>query len=200
MITTIKGIISHIKDGFLVIDVHGIGFGVQVANGALFNVGQEAQLITYMHWNQEQGPSLFGFCNDLEHTIFSLLISCSGVGPKLALAVIADLGPERFIGAINTGDERVLSKVSGIGSKKAEQVIVQLKHKVAKLVKSGVDLGNKEAIIPWHEVEQVLESLNYSRTEIADGMKHVRDSYTPDIQYSFDKLVRQALSFLSKRP
>ena len=66
-----------------------------------------------------------------------LVIGCSGIGPKIALAVLAHLGAQGFVEVVSCGDERALSKVNGIGPKKAEQIIVQLKHKVSKLISSG---------------------------------------------------------------
>ncbi len=89
--------------------------------------------------------------------------------------------------------------MSGIGAKKAEQIIVQLKHKVAKLVESGVALGSSETLEKRHEISQVLKSLNYSPQEIRSAMAYVNEKY-PQNTVAFDALLRHALAFLSKRP
>ncbi len=197
MIETLSGIVTRLKDNALVLNVHGVGFTVAVPHSTAFQLNQEVTLITYLHWNQENGPSLFGFTTELERAIFSMVIDCSGIGPKIALAILADLGPERFVAAVHAGDEKELSSVNGIGPKKAEQMLVQLRHKVAKLVKSGVTF-NAAPMAQWQDIIQVLESLNYSKPEINDTMKHLRDKYAGS-EYSFDQLVRHALSFLAKK-
>ena len=89
---------------------------------------------TYMHWNQDNGPTLYGFNSILEKTVFLLIISCSGIGPKIGLAVLHHLEPATFVQAIIEENIKVLSSISGIGAKKAEQICVALKHKVAKLL------------------------------------------------------------------
>ena len=130
--------------------------------------------------------------------MFLLIISCTGIGPKIGLAVIAQLGYQPFIRAVQQEDILALSKVSGIGAKKAEQIIVQLKHKVARLIKTGIELDDAGDIQSWHTIGEVLESLNYSRTEISLAMKHLKQEY-PNTQLPFDQLMRHALSFLSKK-
>lgn len=127
-----------------------------------------------------------------------LVISCSGVGPKLGLAVLEDLGPQAFLDAVTEENDRALSKVSGIGAKKAEKIIVLLKHKVAKLIQSGAICQSTGKVSRMHEITDVLKSLNYSRPEISAAMNHVNKKHAGQ-DYSFDQLIRYALSFLSKK-
>lgn len=198
MISMIRGTIIEVKDQQLVVDVGAFGLTVQVAQSAPFTVGSTASLAAYMHWNQEQGPSLFGFSSEIERAVFLQVISCSGLGPKIALAILADLGAERFIEAVQSGSEATLSKVSGIGAKKAEQMIVQLKHKVSKLLKSGIQLDESTGVRRWQEVSDVLSSLNYSRPEISAAMKWLQED-TAGADVPFDQLIRRSLSFLAKK-
>jgi Holliday junction DNA helicase RuvA len=199
MIDILQGVVASVTEQRLTVLVHGVGYSVAVPNTTQYHMKQDVNLFIYMHWNQEQGPSLYGFTSEAERTVFAMILDCSGIGPKIALAVLADLGPERFVAAVHAGDEKELSSVSGIGAKKAEQMIVQLRHKVTKLMKSGIQLGQTGAnLAQWQEIVQVLESLNYSKPEIADTMKHLRDTYAGQ-QHSFDQLVRHALSFLAKK-
>ena len=198
MINSLSGIIKEINESLITLDVQGVGFGVQVPQAGLFQVEQKVDLLVHMHWNQENGPSLFGFKNGLEKTVFLMITSCSGLGPKLAMAVLGQLGASEFLEAVQTGNEDALSAVSGIGAKKAEQIIVQLKHKVAKLVESGTHLGASATLEKRHEISQVLKSLNYSRQEISAAMNHLNDQY-PQSSVAFDQLVRHALAFLAKR-
>jgi len=198
MIATINGVIKSIKEQCIVVDIGFIGLQVAVPQEASFEVGKPVSLATYMHWNQEQGPSLFGFSSELEKAVFLIIIDCSGVGPKIGLAVLGSLGAERFIEIVQAGDEKALSKVNGIGPKKAEQMIVHLKHKIAKLLDSGVKITGSATITQWHNIQEVLETLNYSRAEINSAMKQLRES-SPDVQLPFDQLMRRALSYLAKK-
>ena len=197
MISQIAGKVVSIAEHMLVVDVHGLGLSVAVPQESLFQVGSTVNLQAYMHWNQEQGPSLFGFSSDLEKMVFLMVIDCSGIGPKIGLAILAGLGAERFIEIVQAGDERALSKVNGIGPKKAEQMIVQLKHKVAKLLEKGIKITGSAQITHWQNLQEVLESLSYSRAEIAATMRHLRESEA-DASLPFDNLMRKALSFLAK--
>jgi Holliday junction DNA helicase RuvA len=151
-----------------------------------------------LHWNQEQGPSLFGFATEAEKVIFLLLIDCPGVGPKIGLAVLAHMTPATFLRAIQSGNDEALSQVNGIGAKKAEHLIVHLKHKVAKLIEAGLDAEEGGQANQWQTVIEALNALNYSRPEINRALKHLHESYA-DKTYAFDQLLRQALSFLSKK-
>lgn len=199
MIHTMQGAVRHAQEGYITLECGAISFLIQVPQSALFAVGETINLQTYMHWNQEQGPSLFGFSTDLERSVFQLIISCSGLGPKIALAILADLGAKAFLETIHTSNEKALTQVSGIGAKKAEQMIVQLKHKVAKLIDSGIQLhGAQQTLEQWQTVSQVLQSLNYSRSEISAAIKYINEQPCAT-QLPFDQLMRHALSFLAKK-
>jgi Holliday junction DNA helicase RuvA len=198
MIHALKGTVKEISEAIVTLDVNGVGFGVQLPQAGAYHMGQSVEILTHMHWNAENGPSLFGFSTSLEKTVFLLITSCSGLGPKLAMAVLAQIGAAPFLEAVQSGNDAALSEVSGIGSKKAEQIIVQLKHKVAKLIESGIELGATQSLEERHNISQVLKSLNYSRQEISAAMNYLTDTY-PGSNVAFDQLLRHALSYLSKR-
>ena len=109
------------------------------------------------------------------------------------------LGINDFLTAVQTGNEKALSSVSGIGPKKAEQMMVQLKHKVAKLIDSGITITGSPELEQRSDIAQVLKSLNYSKPEITAAMQHIQERYA-GAHVAFDQLVRHALSFLSKKP
>jgi len=201
MISLLHGTVKERKEQLLILDIGPIGFEVSVATSALFNVGDVIDLYTHLHWNQEQGPSLFGFQTELDRQVFQLVISCSGLGPKIGLAILNQLGSSAFLQAIQTDDEQRLSKVTGIGTKKAEQMIVQLRHKVKKLFNSGIELDATavQSGQLYNDVINALESLSYSRQEINKAMKHLSDEKS-ECTLSFEQLMRKALALLSKRP
>lgn len=198
MLSQISGIV-HVVDNQKIMLVAGpFGFDLAVPNATIFTHGAQATLFVHMHWNQENGPSFFAFAQELDRTVFTLLTNCSGIGPKIGLAVLADLSADGFLHAIEMGDDRMLSKVNGIGAKKAEHIIFQLKGKVGQLLKSGIKIEGAQQIEHLHTVAQALESLNYSRAEITRTMNHLKESLAGDPGISFDVLMRQALSHLSK--
>ncbi len=199
MFSYLNGIIKDRSDQVIMLDIGAIAFEVKVPNSSIFPQDKKTKIYTHMHWNAEQGPSLYGFATSLEKSVFLLITSCSGIGPKIGLAALNDLGPQSFLQAIQTGNENALSKISGIGGKKAEQMIVQLKHKVAKLIKSGIELGGAQHIAHWNTVAEALESLNYSRTEINRAMSQLQKEYADNTQATFDQLMRQALAVLTKQ-
>lgn len=198
MLNMISGTVSGFEGGMVTIDTGLLGFGVTVPSTTQCIIGKKIKLFVHMHWNAEQGPSLYGFVNELDKTVFLLIISCSGIGPKIALAALGQLGGAVFVQAVQQGNQTMLSKISGIGAKKAEQMIVQLKHKVSKLLSAGVQFEGAEHIMDLHNVSEVLTSLNYSRSEVNNTLAWLKDQ-NKGVEVPFDKLMRQALSFLAKK-
>lgn len=197
MINFLKGTILECKDHILTIDVHGVGFQVTIPENTPVIKGEQTALYIYLQWHQEQGPILFGFQNELEKAIFLLIISCSGIGPKIALSILSSMKPTSFLKAIQTDDQKALSSISGIGAKKAEQMIVQLRHKATKLLESGIASEDNDNFEHWKNISEVLTSLHYSRSEITNALGHIQENSPENV--SFDLLLRKALSFLSKR-
>lgn len=198
MINALEGYAQAYKEGQLILQVHGISFQVATAQAHFFKTDQKVTIYIYMHWNQEQGPSLYGFQSELEKTVFLLIISCSGVGPKLGLTILSALSPQDFLYAIARGDEKLLSSVSGVGAKKAEQLVVHLKHKVAKLLDKGLEeVTIDPALEQWKNISQVLQSLSYSKQEIDNTLSYLQKDAKQE--QSFDVLMRTALSFLAKQ-
>lgn len=197
MISALHGTVTEVADSFIVLNVNGIFLTIAVANGLSFAKDTTITLITHLLWHPEQGPSLFGFANVIERDIFTLIITCPGVGPKIGGAVLRDIGAHGFLRAITACDAKALSSVSGIGIKKAEQIIVQLKHKVEKLIQAGGIADEVGDALPLHEVAQALAALHYSRPEITQALDVVRGAQS-DQPVSFDIALRKALQFLSK--
>jgi len=199
MVDFFVGMVNISHDQEIIINLGVMGVAVQVPNAQLFEQNVPLKIYSYFHWNSENGPSLFGFAQPLDRSVFKIIISCSGIGPKIALAVLADLGAQQFLHAISSGDDQMLSKVSGIGKKKAEQIIVALKHKVATLLESGsVEVSDIKQSSHFHDVSLALQSLNYSRPEIGRAMDFLKKNIKIDT-VTFDVLLRQALSYLSKQ-
>jgi Holliday junction DNA helicase RuvA len=196
MLATIKGTVRAIEDSSVIIDVHGIGFTITVSNAHELQIGAVADLATYMHWSADNGPSLFGFGTQSEKKLFLALISCSGIGPKVALALMGKLGSYAVITALASGDQAALSSVSGVGPKKAEQIIVQLRSKVDHLIEHSAIAGSSDAL-RWKEVSDALMALNYSRPEVSKAMQHLATQFSGST-VPFAELLRNALAHLAK--
>lgn len=198
MINSLTGIIQTIYDKATVLVAQGIGFHINIAQPRLLKKGSEATLYTYLHWNQEKGPTLYGFHEELERTVFLMIIECPKVGPAIALNILAQLQASRFLEIITSQDEGALHAINGIGAKTAEQLIINLKHKVTKLIASGtITAGVQQDFIHWQNITDVLTSLNYSRQEITGALSYLSQEYTEQ-NYSLDQLIRAALAYLSK--
>ncbi|BDC35244.1 Holliday junction ATP-dependent DNA helicase RuvA [Candidatus Dependentiae bacterium Noda2021] len=197
MIHTLHGTIAQRMEQLIIVEVNGIGYAVNVANPDMYTIGSQTQLQIYLHWNQEQGPSLYGFAQDLEKRVFEMIIGCSGIGPRIGLALLAAMSPAEFVAAIQEANEKALSSVSGIGAKKAEQIIVALKHKVAKM-SAHPELQKTPVHQARHQVNEVLKSLNYSKQEISAAMNHINEEHA-SAALTFDQLMRQALTYLAKK-
>jgi Holliday junction DNA helicase RuvA len=199
MIDFLQGCVMAQNSKRITLLVGGIGYGVQVPDENVFSDQQEVGIHIYTHWNQDNGPSLFGFVGLLDKQVFELIVGCSGIGPKIGLAVLAHMTAGSFINMITEGDVKGLSAVNGIGAKKAENMIVLLSRKVAKLVESGIELGSDgQQARDCNEVAQVLASLSYSRPEINSALEYVKKN--ADISLlNFDSLLRKALGYLSKQ-
>jgi holliday junction DNA helicase RuvA len=197
MITLLRGTVLSLASQQLTVEVGGIGFAVGVPDERLYTLKQPVEVQVYFHWNQENGPQLYGFSSELAKTVFTLILSVSGIGPKIGLAVLAQINPEHFLQAIALADTKALSSVSGIGPKKAELMIMQLRDKAAKI--SPVQESSEGVVlIKIKEVSQALDSLNYSRSEISAALDFLKKNTSLE-SASFDELLRKALASLAKR-
>lgn len=132
MIAFLKGSVERNLPQQLVVDVNGVGYQVDVPIGSFdaVQVGDKVKVLTYLHV-RENAQTLFGFSTSDQRDLFLLLIDrVSGVGPKLAMAVLGGMTVGDFRGCVVAGDAAALSKVKGVGKKTAERVILELKDKV----------------------------------------------------------------------
>lgn len=199
MFNHLTGFVKECGEKNIVLDIGGIGFAVAVPQPSSITVSSQQTLLTYFHWNQESGPSLYGFLSELERTVFLLIIDCPKIGPGIAMNILSSLSASQFLDIITTQNEKALSQVNGIGGKKAEQIIVHLKHKVQKLVASGtLVVEQQESFVQWQNVSDVLSSLNYSKPEISKALNHLSEK-SQGQNMPLDQLIRSALAFLSAK-
>ncbi len=134
MIASLEGILEYRAADSVIVNVGGIGFQVYVSSSTLSQLGaikDKVSLYTHLHL-REDNASLYGFASTEELALFRNLISVSGVGPKLALALLSSLSPEQLVMAIASGNVDVISQVSGVGKKMASRLVVELRGKLEK--------------------------------------------------------------------
>lgn len=198
MIATISGKVTHKTKQTIIIMQHGIGFELHVATPEMYQLKEDITLQTYLHWNQEQGPTFYGFQTSLEKATFLLIISCSGIGPKIGLTVLQGLEPTIFLQAIHDSDIKTLSSVNGIGAKKAEQMALQLKEKVTPLLEMHPEALDSSSLGIWKDLTDTLNSLNYSSSEIKLATNYLKENNI-NSEVSLDQALRKALTFLAKK-
>ena len=134
MISHIYGEIAHYGEGFVVIDVAGIGYQVNVTKPVLYELtGRKEKVKIHTYLNvREDALTLYGFINQSELEMFRLLISVTRVGPQIAMNVLSQIRIEDLAAAIIHEDEKVLTRISGVGAKNAKRLILELKDKMTK--------------------------------------------------------------------
>ncbi len=172
MIASVEGVVGAISADSLVIEVGGIGYRVFAAPAILATAppGGRLKLHTY-HLVREDQQALYGFRSPEELGFFNLLLTVTGVGPKVALAIVGSRPTADLQLAIMTGDQAVLVAIPGIGRKLAERVIFELKEKVAA---AGVAVSGSAAAgsaASEGEVVAALQALGYSLGEARDASR-----------------------------
>lgn len=168
MIGYLEGTIKHIHPDYLLIVVNGVGYRVSVPAGAVEGtmVGKDVSLYTHQHI-REDSLALYGFSALTELELFEKLIGVSGIGPKAGLALLSTFSADQIRDSIITSDTSLLTKVSGIGKKTAERLILELKGSLA----DGTELGDVST--STGTAIQALEQLGYSSYEAMEIVKTI---------------------------
>ena len=164
MIAHVTGTVTGREGDILVVDVNGVGYEVTATFAALSRSepGSTVTVPTYLHV-REDVMQIFGFASEAERRIFRLLLNVNGVGPKLALAIVSAQDPERIESAVLLGDVALLSSVSGVGKKTAEQICLDLKDKIAGAgATTAGGVAPAAASDPHREARDGLVALGYS--------------------------------------
>lgn len=198
MITFLDGVVEEKYPTHVVLNVGGVGYEVVIPLSSydrLPAVRGTCRLLTYDHV-REDAHQLFGFMTEGERRMFVLLMTVSGIGPKLALTTLSGLTTRELKAAIAQGDVKRLSSVSGIGKKTAERMVVELKDKLSVGESLEAVTGGAlppEADIKARDAVMALISLGYKRTEAQDMVARVLTG--PDGKtLSVEDVVRKALA------
>jgi len=189
----------------LVLDVSGVGFELSVSHNTLMTVGQIGDDVT-VHVSlaiRENDWTLFGFASQDERTLFGLLQSVSGIGPRLALALVGTLGVDTLVDAVLSENQKMISQAPGVGAKVAQRIILEIKGKIkdfagtrgmAAAAPAGSDRA-KNAVS--EEVTEILQHYGYTPTEIHGALKQAsKDGVAMD---TAEELLRYTLKLLGAK-
>ncbi len=198
MIALLTGKLKRKAIDHLIIDVSGVGYQVQTSLSTYYNLpdaGKEITLHIHTHV-REDCLSLFGFLAEKEKDLFLLLMGVSGIGPKLALAVLSSLSVEDISYAIETADDSKLCTIPGIGRKTAARLVLELKDKMKRLSFVGPEDNRATAKTePLDDAVSALVNLGYKKTlaeEALQSILHQRPGLT------VEALIREGLSALTR--
>ncbi len=209
MIGYLRGVIATIKNGAtsrksayyptLTLDVQGVGYDLQVTSTTLNQlpaIGETIQLYTHLQVREDQWV-LFGFLNIAERDLFRQLISVSGIGTQMAMALLSTLGLQDLVKAIITGNIRALSLTPGVGTKTAERLALELKSKLADWRQQAGPV-NPHASAVQEDVELTLLALGYTNTEINDALRAIATLPALTQTQDVEAWLKAAISWLSK--
>lgn len=205
MINRLKGTVVEIEGTTAVVDVHGVGYAVTCTSSLLTALSLEDQacIVTYTDV-REDSIRIFGFESKSERQLFQLLIRVSGMGPRSAVDILSNVPARELLRAIGLGDVQALMKIKGVGKKKAERIVVELKDLVAAFFNEqkaeGVFLNSKGqghdtvALGIHGDAVVTLEVLGFSRRDAETAVGRAMSSVpaTGDV----GEIVREALKFV----
>lgn len=185
MIGYIKGDLIFAEDGVAIVDVNGVGYEINCSDAVykdlIKNRGGEVFIYTAV---KEDGISLYGFVSQEEKKIFLKLISVSGVGPKMGIAVLSAMSVNELTAKIAAGDVKGLSSVKGLGKKTAERIVLELRDKIAPAFTDGETPILSESVSDEETDDAVvaLMGLGFSRTESVQAVRKAKAAGANNIQ------------------
>ncbi|MGK2896145.1 MAG: Holliday junction branch migration protein RuvA [Candidatus Saccharimonadales bacterium] len=175
MIAHVSGVVAEKFGNSIIVDVHGIGYELQVPLGDYEHVllQEEVKFYTYHHI-REQSQDLFGFSSLAAKKLFELLITVQGIGPKAALAILSLADGETVRNAIASSDAVFIAKASGVGKKSAERVAVDLHDKVGLALRTNNNAFGKSVVIAASdEALEALMALGYNLADATTALEGI---------------------------
>lgn len=197
MIAFLKGFIEEKSQDFVLMDVQGVGYKVEISSQTseqLSSAGSEVKLLIHHHIT-DNDQRLFGFFTPDEKALFEKLITVKGVGPKLGLTILSGLPAANLIAAISQSDTATLSRVPGIGKKTAERISLELRDKLSEYAEATSSSGTV-AKSGASEAIQALESLGFKAKEAEQAVVKVLNE---NGLLDTSQVIRKALSLLNSR-
>ncbi|MBI2353919.1 MAG: Holliday junction branch migration protein RuvA [Deltaproteobacteria bacterium] len=198
MIALLTGTIAHKSPDHIILDVNGVGYRVLIPFSTYYELPEEGKASLHIHTSvREDAIQLYGFRTRLEKSFFQLLISVSGVGPKLARDILSNIQPAPLAQALAQGDIHKLSAIPGIGKKTAERLVLELKEKVGKLEMQGAPAAEPRelpAVGVMDDVASALLNLGYKEPQVKKALAGLDASGGGAVE----ELLKQALKVLMR--
>lgn len=189
MIAQLEGVVVSVRDNSVVLDVHGVGYRVFTPSATAAKLQKEegqVKLLTHLYL-RDNAQELYGFETPEECQMFEMLISVSGIGPKIGLQILSIASVEALQSAIAQEDYSILTKVSGVGEKTARKVVLDLASKMPTLIGEGIDVSAQSDAI------DALMALGYSQRQARETLRDV-----PDDVEGVEERIREALKILGR--
>ena len=172
MIAYLKGRIKYLALNWLILDVNGIGYKIYLkTENSKLKIDEILELFIYNHIREDR-QELYGFLKMEELQMFELLISVNGVGPKMAMNILSQVGSDKLKSAIINGDSMIFTTISGVGKKIAAKIIIELKNKIGGLD----DINLNQVMGGDNDLTDALCSLGYSKSEIFAFIKEIPEN------------------------
>jgi Holliday junction DNA helicase RuvA len=200
MIAFLRGRVIDKHPNRLIVDVQGVGYEVHVPLSTYYEVGEEgAEVSLRVHTHvREDALALYGFATALELDLFDRLISISGIGPKLALAVLSGIEPPDLVGAIERGDLARLTAIPGVGKKTSERIVLELRDRLPRAHTAAVPAGGVAAdgLVVRDDLLSALMNLGYHRPLAEKAVDAALKTIGRDA--GFELTLKQALREVAK--
>ena len=196
MIDQISGKIISINENYVVLGVGGLGLKVNIsANFASKLVNEDLiTLVTYLNV-REDALDLYGFKNESERNLFLMLISISGIGPKLAVSILSGVELEELKSKILSGDIKSLTSIPGVGAKTAKRIIIELKDKLSKTTTTELGFEDDYSSNISKDVLSALVGLGYSESMATEVIKRINPAKS---NKSIECLIKESLKILNE--
>ena len=195
MISFLKGMVESKEDGSIVLNVNGVGYLVHVPSVEQFVLNQDKQIIYTHLYIREDRIVLYGFLKKNERDFFKILIDTPGIGPKVALNIITEMGPGQFQNAVLEEDLNLISSVSGIGNKMAKKIVLELKEKLKEF--RVIDGFTEQVPVKKdyvYEGVEALKSLGYSDKEAKQRIAVALQKLKSEKPLAIEDLIKEALN------
>jgi Holliday junction DNA helicase RuvA len=199
MIGYLKGVLASKLPPSLVIDVQGVGYELEAPMSTFYGlpaVGEPVTLLTHL-LVREDAHILYGFGTDAERRLFRSLLKVSGVGAKVALAILSGISVEGFVACVQQQDHGALVKVPGIGKKTAERLLVEMRDRIGAAAGSAVFSSasfGQVSTDPRSEAFSALVSLGYKPAEVSQMLKKV-----PESEQATEEIIRAVLQNMARK-
>ena len=198
MISQITGKLISLNEGFVIIELGGLGLKVNMSTSAIrnFKLNEIISLVTHMHV-REDALDLFGFINESGKKLFLMLISISGIGPKLGMTILSGIEPEKLKNCIIAGDVKTLTSISGVGAKTAKRIIIELKDKFSKVDDENLGFNDDKNSEIINNILNALISLGYSEIESKKVIEKLNLLNSDQNNKRIETLIKEALDLLN---